>query len=99
MADASYILEEKLIDVFTLCSRGSRTVETATSAAPSGVQSLGTSNKARRFRRGLRVIWHFRVTLSACARTWPGRMIRATTTPRIARLTDPPTLAGYRALV
>jgi hypothetical protein len=48
MADASYILEEKPIDVFTLCSRGSRTVETATSAAPSGVESLGTSSNARK---------------------------------------------------
>jgi hypothetical protein len=48
MADASYILEEKPIDVFTLHSRGSRTVETATSAASSGVESLGTSSNARK---------------------------------------------------
>jgi hypothetical protein len=47
VADASHILEDKPIDVFTLCSRGSRTVETATGLGPSGVESLGTSSHAR----------------------------------------------------
>ena len=81
VADASHILEDKPIDVFTLCSRGSRTVETATGSGPSGVESLGTSSNARkvsaRLGRDLAFPRYF-----ACrrARTWPGRMMRSTTT-------------------
>ena len=47
VADAGHILEDKPIDVYTLCSRGSRTVETATGSGPSGVESVGTSSNAR----------------------------------------------------
>ena len=49
MADASYILEDKPIDVFTLYSRRiTHGRDCIHFAAPSGVQSLGTSSNARK---------------------------------------------------